>query len=46
VLGVLYAQAGLLDDAEREFSALLRANPKSEVARKLLSNVRATKSAK
>jgi hypothetical protein len=45
-LGVLYAQAGLLDDAEREFSALLRANPQSEVARKLLGNVRAAKSAK
>jgi hypothetical protein len=42
-LGVLYAQAGLLDDAEREFTALLRANPKSEVARKLLSNVRNAK---
>ena len=42
-LGVLYAQAGLLDDAEREFGALLRANPKSEVARKLLNNVRNAK---
>jgi hypothetical protein len=39
-LGVLYAQAGLLDEAEREFGALVRANPKSEVARKLLHNVR------
>lgn len=42
-LGVLYAQAGLLADAEREFGALLRANPNSEVARKLLNNVRAAK---
>ena len=39
-LGVLYARAGLLNDAEREFNALLRANPGSEVARKLLSDVR------
>jgi hypothetical protein len=45
-LGVLYAQAGLLDDAEREFNALLRANPKSEVARKLLTNVRNAKTAR
>lgn len=42
-LGVLYAQAGLLDDAEREFGALVRANPKSEVARKLLNDVRQAK---
>jgi hypothetical protein len=40
-LGVLYAQAGLLDDAEREFEALLNANPKSAVAQKLLNNVKA-----
>jgi anti-sigma factor RsiW len=45
-LGVLYAQAGLLDDAEREFNALLRANPKSEIARKLLNNVRNAKNAR
>jgi hypothetical protein len=40
-LGVLYAQAGLLDDAERELQALLRANPQSALVRKLLSGVRA-----
>jgi anti-sigma factor RsiW len=40
-LGVLYAQAGLLDDAAREFQALARANPRAEVPRKLLSDVRA-----
>lgn len=40
-LGVLYAQAGLLDDAAREFQALARANPRAEVARKLLGEVRA-----
>lgn len=40
-LGVLYAQAGLLDDAAREFEALARANPRADVARKLLGEVRA-----
>jgi hypothetical protein len=40
-LGILYAQAGLLDDAERELQALLRANPQSALARNLLRGVRA-----
>jgi hypothetical protein len=40
-LGVLYAQAGLLDDAAREFQALARENPQTDVARKLLSDLRA-----
>jgi len=40
-LGVLYARAGLLDDAERELQALLRANPQSALAQKLLRDVRA-----
>ena len=35
-LGILYAQSGLLDDAEREFQTLLRANPKSKLVHKLL----------
>jgi hypothetical protein len=39
VRGVLAAQAGLLDDAEREFQALQDANPRSPIARKLLHNV-------
>jgi hypothetical protein len=39
-LGILYAQSGLLDDAEREFQALLRANPQSTLVRKLLRIVR------
>jgi len=39
-LGLLYARAGLLDEAEREFRALQRANPGSAVVRKLLSEVR------
>lgn len=39
-LGILYAQAGLLEDAEHELTSLVRANPKSELARKLLDHVR------
>jgi hypothetical protein len=39
--GILAAEAGLLDESELEFQKLLRANPRSEVARKLLSQVRA-----
>lgn len=42
-LGLLYAQAGLLDEAERELQALVAANPESPVARKLLRDVRAKK---
>lgn len=42
-LGVLYARAGLLDEAEHEFSMLSVANPKSEIARKLLRNIRAAR---
>ena len=40
-MGILYAQAGLLDDAEREFRLLLRANPQSTLAENLLRSVRA-----
>jgi len=39
MLGVWYAQAGLLDDAEREFQQLLEKNPASEIAKKLLKRV-------
>lgn len=39
-LGVLYAQAGLLEEAEHEFKLLLKANPGSNVARNLLRNLR------
>lgn len=39
-LGVFYARAGLLDQAEREFESLSKLNPDSELARKLLRNVR------
>ena len=38
-LGLLYAEAGLLQEAEREFRLLLRANPNSDVARALLRQV-------
>jgi anti-sigma factor RsiW len=43
-LGILYGQAGLLNDAERELQALLRANPQSALAQKLLRSVRAKRS--
>lgn len=39
-LGVLYAQAGLTADAEREFLALARANPRAVIAKNLLRSVR------
>jgi hypothetical protein len=39
-LGLLYAEAGVLDEAEREFSALQRANPKSEIVNRLLMRIR------
>jgi hypothetical protein len=44
--GLIYARDGLLDDAEREFELLVQANPKSAIARKLLSNVKALRRAK
>jgi len=40
VMGVIYAEAGLLDEAEREFDALLKDNPQSPIARRLLQSVR------
>lgn len=40
VLGVLYAQAGLLEEAEREFNEELKANPHSAKAKKLLADLR------
>jgi hypothetical protein len=33
----------VLDEAEREFAALLNANPQSSIARKLLQTVRSAK---
>jgi hypothetical protein len=40
-LGVFYARAGLLDEAEREFQSLVELNPQAELPRKLLQSVRA-----
>ena len=40
-LGIMYANAGLLDEAEREFRRELAVNPNSKQARKFLQNVRA-----
>jgi hypothetical protein len=43
LLGLLYAQAGLLDEAEEEFRSLQKANPNSTIAGQLLQQVRAQK---
>jgi len=40
-LGVLYAEAGLLEEAEQEFQVLVRNNPRADIAQKLLRNVKA-----
>jgi anti-sigma factor RsiW len=40
-LGVMYARAGLLVEAEQEFQKLLKDNPRSSLARKLLRTVQA-----
>ena len=42
-LGLLYAEAGLLREAEQEFRLLLRANPNSTLARNLLRQVQSLK---
>lgn len=42
-LGVLYARAGLLNEAEREFRALVKTNPRSGTARRLLQSVHTMK---
>jgi hypothetical protein len=40
-LGILYANAGLLDEAGREIEAVVRANPQSRLAEQLLNSLRA-----
>src|SRR5262249_26029187 len=40
VMGLRYAEAGLLEEAEREFKALMALNPKSPIARSLLRDVK------
>lgn len=39
-LGVFYAEIGLLPEAEREFQALAKINPQSQLAKKLLRSIR------
>jgi len=46
VLGLTYADAGMLDESEQELRKLLAANPESTVARSLLRSVEAQKSSK
>jgi hypothetical protein len=43
LLGIVYAKAGLIAEAEREFQALLKQNPNSELAKRLLNKVKAAK---
>jgi len=38
---LLYARAGLLDEAEQELRALQKANPNVTIVRRLLANVQA-----
>ena len=40
LMGIVYANAGMVAEAEREFRALLQRNPNSEIARKLFTQVR------
>ena len=40
LLGILYARAGALDEADRELQALAEANPRSAVARRLQQSVK------
>jgi len=46
VLGLTYADAGLLDESERELRKLVAANPKSSVAKSLLRSVQAQKASR
>ncbi|HKR02827.1 MAG TPA: hypothetical protein VJT09_19265 [Pyrinomonadaceae bacterium] len=43
-LGVVYARAGLLDEAEREFRLLVKDNPRSRIARRFLHTVQGWRS--
>lgn len=42
-MGVFYWKHGLILEAEREFEALAKANPKSEVIKALLANIRSVR---
>lgn len=46
ILGLLYADAGLLDEAERELQALVAANPDSAAARSLLRSLQVRRSSR
>jgi len=46
ILGILYAQAGLLDQAEKELRSVPDANPDSSAAHNLLSSMRALRRGK
>ena len=39
VLGTIYAKAGLINEAQREFRALLDANPESQISRRILGSL-------
>jgi hypothetical protein len=43
LLGLAYARAGMRAEAEQAFSSLLRRNPNSEIARKLVRQVRSSR---
>ncbi|HUR98156.1 MAG TPA: tetratricopeptide repeat protein [Pyrinomonadaceae bacterium] len=43
ILGIAYAEAGLLDEAEHAFQALAQKNPNSAIPRKLLAKVKAAR---
>jgi hypothetical protein len=45
-LGVLYAEAGLLSEAEQELRALVRTNPRARIARELLRSIQAVRAAR
>jgi len=43
LLGLMYAKAGLVSDAEREFQALAKQNPNSTIAKRLLQRIRSAR---
>jgi hypothetical protein len=44
--GVLYSEAGLLEDSEQELRLLVRKNPHADIARKLLHSIRSMRAAR
>lgn len=43
LLGIVYARVGLVDQAETEFQIVLRENPESDVAQRLMQSIRASR---